>query len=606
MEAFMDKYSVTQYSISSLLSYIREGEIAIPEIQRPFVWKARQVRDLIDSLYNGYPTGYLIIWQNPDVKLKDGSTAVGKKVLIDGQQRVTSLMTAIGGYNILTEDYTEKIIKIAFNPIADNEEDRFAVQTPAHVKSSFWIPDISILFKDGFSTRKFINTYLDANPEADEDTVDSAISQLLSIKSCQLGAIQLVPQLDIDEVTDIFVRINSQGKRLNEADFAMSKIAADEENGGHILRKAIDYFCHLAVDPAFYSTLSDGDKEFMSSEFAQKLKWLKDDYDDIYDPDYGDMLRVSFMHMFRRGRLKNLVSLLSGRDFNDKTFKDEIAKDSFEKLTEGVMNFMNEHNFKQFVLAIRSAGFISSRLLNSQMTLDFAYTLFLILQNSSEVQKTEIKRYIQKWFVLSTLTSRYVGSPESQMDRDLRAISTKGIVDFLKEQEDALLSDAFWDVALVQNLETTASNSPYFNTFIAAQVFNGEKSLLSNSSKVTDLIMTAGDVHHIFPKGYLRDNGIKSRSVYNQVANYTYLDTPVNIAVGKKSPNVYISEAIEQCSTGEIVTGTILDIDELKANLKENCIPEGIESMTADDFQTFLKARRASMAKKIKEYYYSL
>lgn len=602
----MDKYSVTQYSISSLLSYIREGEIAIPEIQRPFVWKARQVRDLIDSLYNGYPTGYLIIWQNPDVKLKDGSTAVGKKVLIDGQQRVTSLMTAIGGYNILTEDYTEKIIKIAFNPIADNEEDRFAVQTPAHVKSSFWIPDISILFKDGFSTRKFINTYLDANPEADEDTVDSAISQLLSIKSCQLGAIQLVPQLDIDEVTDIFVRINSQGKRLNEADFAMSKIAADEENGGHILRKAIDYFCHLAVDPAFYSTLSDGDKEFMSSEFAQKLKWLKDDYDDIYDPDYGDMLRVSFMHMFRRGRLKNLVSLLSGRDFNDKTFKDEIAKDSFEKLTEGVMNFMNEHNFKQFVLAIRSAGFISSRLLNSQMTLDFAYTLFLILQNSSEVQKTEIKRYIQKWFVLSTLTSRYVGSPESQMDRDLRAISTKGIVDFLKEQEDALLSDAFWDVALVQNLETTASNSPYFNTFIAAQVFNGEKSLLSSSSKVIDLIMTAGDVHHIFPKGYLRDNGIKSRSVYNQVANYTYLDTPVNIAVGKKSPNVYISEAIEQCSTGEIVTGTILDIDELKANLKENCIPEGIESMTADDFQTFLKARRASMAKKIKEYYYSL
>ena len=602
----MDKYSVTQYSISSLLSYIREGEIAIPEIQRPFVWKARQVRDLIDSLYNGYPTGYLIIWQNPDVKLKDGSMAVGKKVLIDGQQRVTSLMTAIGGYKILTEDYAEKTIKIAFNPIADNEDDRFAVQTPAHVKSSFWIPDISILFEDGFSTRKFINSYLDANPEANEDTVDSAISQLLSIKSCQLGAIQLVPQLDIDEVTDIFVRINSQGKRLNEADFAMSKIAADEENGGHILRKAIDYFCHLAVDPAFYSTLSDGDKEFMSSEFAQKLKWLKDDYDDIYDPDYGDMLRVSFMHMFRRGRLKNLVSLLSGRDFNDKTFKDEIAKDSFEELTVGVMNFMNEHNFKQFVLAIRSAGFISSRLLNSQMTLDFAYTLFLILQNSSEVQKTEIKRYIQKWFVLSTLTSRYVGSPETQMDRDLRAISTKGIVEFLKEQEDALLSDAFWDVALVQNLETTASNSPYFNTFIAAQVFNGEKSLLSNSSKVTDLIMTAGDVHHIFPKGYLRDNGIRSRSVYNQVANYTYLDTPVNIAVGKKPPNVYISEAIEQCSTGEIVTGTILDIDELKANLKENSIPDGIENMTANDFQVFLKARRALMARKIKEYYYSL
>lgn len=312
------------------------------------------------------------------------------------------------------------------------------------------------------------------------------------------------------------------------------------------------------------------------------------------------------MHMFRRGRLKNLVSLLSGRDFNDKTFKDEIAKDSFDKLNAGVMNFMNEHNFKQFVLAIRSAGFISSKLLNSQTTIDFAYTLFLILQNSGEVQKTEIKRYIQKWFVLSTLTGRYVSSPESQMDRDLRAITSKGIVEFLREQEEALLSDTFWDVALVQNLETTATNSPFFNTFIAAQVYNGEKSLLSNSSKVSDLILVAGDVHHIFPKGYLRDNGIESRSVYNQVANYTYLDTPVNIAVGKKPPNVYFSEAINQCTAGEIVTGTITDTKELSDNLHVNCIPNGIESMTADDFQTFLKLRRSLMAKKIKNYYYSL
>ena len=105
-----DKYSVTQYSVSSILGYIEAGDIAIPEIQRPLVWKGRQVRDLIDSLYNGYPTGYLIIWQNPDVRLKDGGSAVGKKVLIDGQQRITALMTAIAGYPILTENYEEKTI----------------------------------------------------------------------------------------------------------------------------------------------------------------------------------------------------------------------------------------------------------------------------------------------------------------------------------------------------------------------------------------------------------------------------------------------------------------------------------------------------------------
>ena len=606
MSVAYDKYSVTQYSVSSILGYIEAGDIAIPEIQRPFVWKGRQVRDLVDSLYNGYPTGYLIIWQNPDVKLKDGGSAVGKKVLIDGQQRVTALMTAIAGHKILTESYEEKTIRIAFNPLAKDDEERFAVTTPAHENSSFWISDISELFRSDFSTRKFINKYLDNNPDADEDTVDQAISQLLSIKSCQLGAIVLVPQLDISEVTEIFVRINSQGKRLNEADFAMSKIAADERYGGNSLRKAIDYFCHLAVDPAFYSQLSNGDKEFMATEYAPKLRWLKDDREDIYDPDYNDMLRVSFMHMFGRAKLGDLVSLLSGRDFTDRTFKEEIAQDSFGKLSTGVVNFMNQYNFEQFVLAIKAAGFVSPKLLNSQMTLDFAYTLFLILQQSGEVPKIEIKRCIQKWFVLSTLTSRYIGSPESQMDRDLRAIASKGFKVFLEENESAMLSNAFWDVRLVQNLETSSTNSPYFNTFLAAQIFAGDRSLLSNSSKVSDLITIAGDVHHIFPREYLKKNGFNDRWQYNQVANYAYLDTGVNISIGMKAPNDYFSAARVQCGTGEISVGTITDLGVLADNLAINCIPNGIENMVAADYPDFLRQRRVLMAKKIRKYYYSL
>lgn len=606
MSLSYDKYSVTQYSVSSILGYIEAGDIAIPEIQRPFVWKGRQVRDLIDSLYNGYPTGYLIIWQNPDVRLKDGGSAVGKKVLIDGQQRITALMTAIAGYPILTEDYEEKTIRIAFNPLAKGDEERFAVTTPAHERSSFWIPDISNLFKPNFSTRKFINQYLDANPETDEDLVDASISKLLSIKSCQLGAIILVPQLDISEVTEIFVRINSQGKRLNEADFAMSKIAADEKYDGNTLRKAIDYFCHLAVDPAFYAQLASGDKAFMETEYASKLKWLKDDYEDIYDPDYNDMLRVSFMHMFGRGKLGDLVSLLSGRDFIDRSFKEEIAQDSFDKLKTGVLSFMNQYNFEQFVLAIKSAGFITPKQLNSKMTLDFAYTLYLILQRTGEIPKIEIKRYIQKWFVLSTLTSRYIGSPESQMDRDLRGIASKGFVEFPKENEEALLSDAFWNVRLVQNLETTSTTSPFLNTYLAAQVFSGDRSLLSSSSKVSDLISISGDVHHIFPKEYLKRSGYADKNMYNQVANYAYLDTGVNISIGMKAPNDYFTVAKEQCSSGTIKVGTILSEEDFWSNLKLNCVPQDIINMTAEDYPRFLTGRRVMMANKIRGYYYSL
>ena len=606
MSAAYDKYTVTQYSVSSILGYIEAGDIAIPEIQRPFVWKGRQVRDLVDSLYNGYPTGYLIIWQNPDVKLKDGRDAVGKKVLIDGQQRITALMTATAGHKILTEDYEEKTIRIAFNPLAKDDEDSFAVTTPAHENSSFWIPDISAVFKPDFDSYEFVDTYAEKNPGVSKKDVNQKITQLLNIKSCQIGAILLVPQLDISEVTEIFVRINSQGKRLNEADFAMSKIAADEKYGGNTLRKAIDYFCHLAVEPGFYGQLANGDKEFMQTDYAAKLRWLKDDHEDIYDPDYNDMLRVSFMHMFGRGKLGDLVSLLSGRNFIGRTFEEGIAEDSFTKLTAGVKNFMNQYNFEQFVLAIKSAGFISSKLLNSQMTLDFAYTLFLLLQQSSEIPKIEIKRYIQRWFVLSTLTSRYIGSPESQMDRDLRGIAAKGFKAFLEENEKALLSDAFWNVGLVQNLETSSISSPFLNTYLAAQVFFGDRSLLSNSSKVADLITVAGDVHHIFPKEYLKQSGVTDKSRYNQVANYAFLDTGVNISIGKKAPHEYFAAALAQCETGGIEVGTITVTEDFWANLKTNCIPNDIVQMSAEDYPMFLQKRRTMMAAKIRDYYYSL
>lgn len=606
MSDVFDKYQVTQYSVSSVLAFIEADMIAIPEIQRPFVWKSKQVRDLIDSLYNGYPTGYLIIWQNPDVKLKNGGSAVGKKVLIDGQQRVTALMAAIGGKSVLNDEFDEIQIKIAFNPLAIDESERFEVQTPIHTKSKNWIPDISEIFKNNFNMYKFMNLYLENNPEADQDVVNNALTQLLSIKSSLLGAIELVPKLDINEVTEIFVRINSQGKRLNESDFAMSKIAADEKYGGNMLRKAIDYFCHLAVSPQFYPHIAKHDKLFMASEFEPKLRWLKDENDEIYDPDYNDMLRVSFMHKFGRAKLGDLVSLLSGRDFIDRKFKEEISEESFAKLKSGILNFINEYHFKEFVLAIRSAGFINSKLLNSKMTLDFAYALYLLLRDTGEIQKIEIKRYIQKWFVLSTITSRYIGSPESQFDRDLREIQAKGFLQFLKENEESMLSDSFWSVRLVRDLETSSINSPFFNTFIAAQVFFNDESLLSSSSKVTDLVSVMGDVHHIFPKEYLKRNGVTDKSIYNQVANYTYLDTGTNISIGKREPNDYFSKALDQCSTKQIEVGTIADENDFYANLEQNCIPKEVINMTAVDYQEFLAKRRVLMAKKISDYYKKL
>ena len=601
-----EKYSIEQKTVENILGIIRNGEVAIPEIQRPFVWKGKQVRDLVDSLFRGYPAGYLIIWQNPDVKLKDGQTSVGKKILIDGQQRVTALMTAIDGREVLFDDYTSKQIKIAFNPWAEEGEATFEVQTPVHVKDKKWIPDISALFKPGFDDYEFIEEYVAANPTVERKAINKKIKALQQIVHRQMGVIMLDANLGIDEVTEIFVRINSQGKILNEADFAMSKIAADSKYGGNLLRKAIDYFCHLAVEPTFYSSVAR-DAEFMATDYASEMKWLKDDYKEIYDPDYSDMLRVSMMHQFKRGRLRDLVSLLSGRDFADRSFKDSIMQESFELLATGVHNFISEFNTKQFVQAIESAGFVSPKLLRSQLPLDFAYTLYLLLRENADawgVNKIAIKNVVRKWFVFSVLTGRYSSSPESKMDRDIRGIMDKGVVPYFSDIQAAELGDAFWNVNLVQMLETSSNTHPSFTVYVAAQVFFNDKSLLS-STPVAHLIDN-GDVHHIFPKEYLKKAGV-ARSLYNQVANYTYLETPVNISIGKAAPNDYFGRAVRQCQDGRIEVGTICDAAELAENLQTNCIPADVVNWSIDDYESkFLPARRKMMAEKIRKYYEAL
>lgn len=108
----MARYSVNNYTVETLLSNKKSGSIAIPEMQRPFVWDSSKVRDLVDSLYKGFPVGYIIVWQNPDVKLKDGTMSSGKKVLIDGQQRITAMAAAIVGQEVLDDHYKWKRISM--------------------------------------------------------------------------------------------------------------------------------------------------------------------------------------------------------------------------------------------------------------------------------------------------------------------------------------------------------------------------------------------------------------------------------------------------------------------------------------------------------------
>jgi len=475
----IQKYAVNQYPIQSIITWIQTREIAIPEIQRPFVWDATKVRDFIDSLYQGYPVGYLIAWKNPNVRLKDGSISAGKRILIDGQQRVTAIMAALLGMEIIDKDYRKRRISIAFHPI----KREFEVTDAAIKKDKKWISDISEVFKPDFSLLNFIKRYCQDNQETKEDEIFQNVELLKGIINNAIGFIELNADLDIDAVTEIFIRINSQGVVLSQADFAMSKIAVNERYKGNILRKAIDYFCHLSVEPAFYNQLKEIDQQFTETEYFQKMSWLKNEIDDLYDPSYTDMLRVAFTFRFKRGKLQDLVALLSGRNFETRQYEETIVEDSFQKLDEGIKDYINENNFKKFIMILRSAGFISSSLIRSQNAVNFAYVLYLTLRESGQ-QPAEIESMVRKWFALSILTGRYSGSPESQFDKDIRRIDEIGAQRYIADAIAAELSDNFWEVALPQAMNTSVSSSPLFSVFLASQVKNNDKGFLSKEITV--------------------------------------------------------------------------------------------------------------------------
>lgn len=597
----MANFEVNNVKVSTLLEFIKDGTIAIPEIQRPFVWDTTKVRNLIDSLYKEYPVGYIITWKSPDVKLKDGTPSEGKQILIDGQQRVTALTASLLGKEVLDENYKKKKIKIAFNVLTEE----FQTNNPAIEKQEEWISDISEFMRDDFNTFDFISNYsqkfnLDAN------IVSNRITKLRSIKNVSIGRIELGSSLDIETVTDIFVRINSEGVVLSQADFAMSKISVNEEYHGNDIRKAIDYFCHFAKTPVDFENIKENDVDFSSKEIFNKISWIKDKSDNLYLPNYVDVLKVAFTYKFKRGKLQDLVSLLSGRDFETREYKEEVVAESYSKLYDGVRQFVNQYNFEKYIMILKSAGIIDGNLVRSQNVLNFGYILYLLLREK-DVSPDKIETLIRRWVIMSIITERYTSSPETKFDEDIRKLnSVEDVQTYINEELNREMSDNLFDNMLPEKFNTPVASSPFWKTFLVAQVKLNNRAFLSKDINVRTLIEGRGDVHHIFPKDYLQKNGKDNRSLYNQIANFAMLQTEVNIQIGKKAPYEYMQSIIEQCNGQENKYGAINSIEDLKANMKENCIPESFVNMSIDNYDEFLKERRKLMAQKIKEYYNTL
>lgn len=593
----MAKYEVKQLAVEQLLTQVRSEQIAIPELQRPFVWDTVKVRDLMDSFYKGYPVGYLITWQSVGAHLKGGQIAKFQQILIDGQQRITALRAAIAGMPVINKRYAQVRITIAFNPVTEE----FATVTPVLRKNPEWIPDISEVFNSS-GIFSFLKQYLERNPEADSSTVEQNIQRLLGIQNAQVGIIALNDDLDVETVSEIFIRINSKGVPLSSADFAMSKIATYGERGRN-LRKLIDYFCHLAVAPHAYDDIVENDVEFAKTEYMQSIAWLRNEAEDLFDPGYSDVIRIAGLVGFSRGKASSIVSELSGRDPETRKVDEARIPFAYDRLESALKEIVNKFQFENFLMTIKSGGFIDPGMIGSKNALNFAYALYLRLRADASVPEGERKRIVRRWFVMSLLTGRHSGSFESIWDQDIRRIGQLGAAEYLQQIVDAELTEGFWSVALPAALETTSTVSPYFQTFLASQVASNARGFLSKSITIGTMHQNSGDIHHIVPKNYLQTHGHNDRSVYNQVANYALTETSINIAISDKAPAQYLGEISEQIATGRLTLGEICDAQDLAQNFAENAIPADLAQVTAESYPDFLTARRKLMARHIREYF---
>lgn len=572
-------FKEVSYNLAALIQQIDMGIIGLPDIQRPFVWPDTKVRDLFDSMYKGYPVGYFLFWANANVENTKGIGTGSKQkhpnlLIVDGQQRLTSLYAVIKAQEVIRENYTKATIVIAFNPL----EEKFEIPDATIRKNPRYFQNISVLWQSNINMFKVINDFLNNLKKSvelsddEEERIQNAFMRLKNLESYPFSALELSPEITEEQVADVFVRINSQGKTLNQADFILTLMSVFWEDG----RKDLEEFCRLCRIP--------------SKDSASPFNYL-------IDPDPDQMLRVSVGLSFRRARLQYVYSILRGKDLESGIFSTERRDEQFNNLRIAQAKALNILHWHEFIKAIKQAGFARQDYISSKNNLLYAYIFFLIGREDYRIDLFELKKLIGRWFFMSSLTGRYTGSPETIMEMDLaklRTISTGE--EFKAVLEDiirAQLPVDFWNITLPMNLSTSSSTSPSLYAYYAALHVHDAYGLFSKM-KVSDLLQeglrsskSALERHHLFPKAWLNRNGFIDLRDTNQIANFALVEWSDNIAISDTSPTDYLPKYL----------GRLSPEDKTKMYYW-HALPEGWEDM---DYNGFLAERRKLIASVIKD-----
>jgi hypothetical protein len=568
-------FKKVDYTLKKLIEDIHMGEIGLPDIQRPFVWPRSKVRDLFDSMYRGFPIGYLLFWENGYSGEHRTIGAIGKPkaprlLIVDGQQRLTSLYAVIKAVPVINADFHAEVTRIAFQPL----EEKFEVTNSAIEKDPEWIADISILWKPETNTFTFIQDFLNrlgerrALSSAEKGRIPIAIDRLVKLHDYPITALEISYSVDEDRVAEIFVRINSKGTPLNQADFILTLMSVFWDEG----RKQLEEFCRQARVPPSSNKPSP--------------------YNHYWLPNPDQLLRVSVALGFRRARLEYVYSLLRGKDLQTKQFSEEQREKQFAILRESQSYVLDLQNWHEFFKALSHAGYLSSQFISSQMAILYAYALWLIGKRDFGVDHYRCRVAIARWFFMAALTGRYTGSPESRLEQDLALLRDAHTADdylhILNQQIEAVLTRDYWEVTLPNELETAAArNTGQFAYYAALCIL--EAPVLYSKMRVSTLLdpttkakKPALERHHLFPRRYLERIKIDDTRLINQVANYALLEWSDNIEISDRPPCEYVPEYERRFSS-----------EEIQSMYHFHALPEQWYEM---EYQQFLKARREKMA----------
>lgn len=574
-------FSKVDYTLGSLMDAIELGIIGLPDIQRPFVWKNSKVRNLFNSMYRGYPVGYLLFWENASADRTRDIGANHKQripnlLIVDGQQRLTSLYAVIKGLPVVRENYQSEHIEIAFSPLTET----FEVADAASRRDKAYIPNISTIWARNTDLFELAESYLEGlamtrevSPE-ERRRVRKAITRIQNLTGFPFTSLSLSSSIDEEQVAEVFVLINSEGKKLNQADFILTLMSVFWDEG----RSQLEEFCRQARLPAIGKPSP---------------------FNHFIEPGPDQLLRVSVGVGFRRARLKSVYSILRGKDLETDTFEPGRRDAQFQILKNAQSRAINLQYWHDFLKSLLLAGFRSGRMISSQTNLLFAYILYLLGRTEYRVDEFELQRHIARWFFMTALTGRYTSSPESRMEFDLarfrETTSADAFISVLTDICESTLTSDYWSITLPGDLATAAARSPSMFAYFAALNLLDAKALFSKQ-KVADLmdpattaIRASLERHHLFPKDYLKSIGVSNNRDINQIANFTVVEWGDNFKISNKAPAEYLSKLQERFSKAE-----------LEKMRYWHALPKGWESL---EYPVFLRSRRELMARVIHDAY---